>query len=114
MYALRNKVQLIGHVGQNPEVKTFNGGKKVAKVGIATSDSYRNASGEKVTETQWHNLVVWGKLAEIMEKYVSKGSELAVEGKLIYRTYNDKEGVKKNVTEILVNELLLLGEKSSK
>src|SRR6476646_4656325 len=114
MYALRNKVQLIGNVGQNPEVKTLNGGKKVAKVSIATSDSYRNTSGEKVTDTQWHNLVVWGKLAEIMEKYVSKGSELAVEGKLIYRSYNDKEGVKKHVTEILVNELLLLDSKSSK
>ena len=114
MYALRNKVQLIGKLGQNPEIKTLDGGKKLAKFSIYTSETYRNPSGEKVTDTQWHNLVAWGKLAEIMEKYVSKGSELAVEGKLIYRTYNDKEGVKKNVTEVLVNELLLLGEKSSK
>jgi single-strand DNA-binding protein len=114
MYALRNKVQLIGNLGQNPEIKTLDGGKKLAKFSIATSETYRNVSGEKVTETQWHNLVAWGKLAEIIEKYISKGSEVAVEGKLTYRTYNDKEGVKKYFTEIQVNELLMLGDKSSK
>jgi len=114
MYALKNKVQLIGNLGQNPEVKTLDGGKKMAKFSIATNESYRNANGEKITETQWHNLVAWGKLAEIIEKYISKGSEVAIEGKLTYRTYNDKDGVKKYFTEIQVNELLMLGEKSSK
>lgn len=114
MYALKNKVQLIGNLGQNPEIKTLEGGKKLARFNIATNESYRNANGEKITETQWHNLVAFGKLAEIIEKYVTKGSEVAVEGKLTYRTYNDKVGVKKYFTEIQVNELLMLGEKSSK
>lgn len=114
MYALKNKVQLIGNLGQNPEIKTLDGGKKLARFSIATNESYRNATGEKVIETQWHNLVAWGKLAEIIEKYMSKGSEVAVEGKLTYRTYNDKDGNKKYFTEIQVNELLMLGEKSSK
>lgn len=114
MYALKNKVQLIGNLGNNPEIKTLDGGKKLARFSIATNESYRNTNGEKVTETQWHNLVAWGKLAEIIEKYVMKGSEIAVEGKLTYRTYNDKGGVKKYFTEIQVNELLMLGEKSSK
>lgn len=114
MYALKNKVQLIGNLGQNPEIKTLDGGKKLAKFSIATNEAYRNANGEKVIETQWHNLVAFGKLAEIIEKYITKGSEVAVEGKLTYRTYNDKDGVKKYFTEIQVNELLMLGEKSSK
>jgi len=114
MYALKNKVQLIGNLGNNPEIKTLDGGKKMAKFSIATNESYRNATGEKVTETQWHSLVAWGKLAEIIEKYITKGSEVAVEGKLTYRTYNDKEGNKKHFTEIQVNELLMLGEKSAK
>lgn len=114
MYALKNKVQLIGNLGQNPEIKTLDGGKKLARFNIATNESYRNASGEKIIETQWHNLVAFGKLAEIVEKYMIKGSEVAVEGKLTYRTYNDKEGNKRHFTEIQVNELLMLGEKSSK
>jgi single-strand DNA-binding protein len=114
MYALKNKVQLIGNLGQNPEIKTLDGGKKLAKFSLATSEIYRNAEGEKVKETQWHNLVAFGKVAEIIEKYITKGSEVAVEGKLTYRTYNDKDGVKKYFTEIQVNELLMLGEKSSK
>jgi len=114
MYALKNKVQLIGNLGNNPEIKTLDGGKKMAKFSIATNESYRSANGEKVTETQWHSLVAWGKLAEIIEKYISKGSEVAVEGKLTYRTFNDKDGNKRYFTEIQVNELLMLGEKSAK
>lgn len=114
MYALKNKVQLIGNLGNAPEIKTLDGGKKMAKFSIATNESYRNAKGEKVTETQWHNLVAWGKVAEIVEKYLTKGSEVAVEGKLTNRTYNDKEGNKKYFTEVQVNELLMLGEKASK
>jgi single-strand DNA-binding protein len=114
MYALKNKVQLIGNLGNNPEIKTLDGGKKMAKFSIATNESYRSANGEKITETQWHSLVAWGKLAEIIEKYISKGSEVAVEGKLTYRTFNDKDGNKRYFTEIQVNELLMLGEKSAK
>jgi single-strand DNA-binding protein len=114
MYALKNKVQLIGNLGQNPEIKTLDGGKKMAKFSLATSEIYRNAQGEKVKETQWHNIVAWGKVAEIVEKYLTKGSEVAVEGKLTNRTYNDKDGNKKYFTEVQVNELLMLGDKSAK
>lgn len=113
MYALKNKVQLIGNLGNAPDVKTLESGKKMARFSVATNESYRNAKGEKVTETQWHNLIAWGKVAEIVEKYLTKGKEVAIEGKLINRSYNDKEGNKKYVTEIQVNELLLLGTKAA-
>jgi single-strand DNA-binding protein len=112
MYALKNKVQLIGNLGANPEIKNTESGKKLAKFSIATSESYRNAKGDRVSETQWHNVIAWGKVADIVEKYLSKGSEVALEGKLIYRNYNDKEGNKKYITEIQVNELLLLTKAS--
>jgi single-strand DNA-binding protein len=114
MYALKNKVQLIGNLGNNPEIKTLDGGKKLARFSVATNEVYRNTKGEKVTETQWHNLVAWGKVAEIAEKFLTKGSEIAIEGKLMNRTYNDKDGVKKYFTEVQVNELLMLGDKPSK
>ncbi len=112
MYALRNKVQLIGNLGNAPEVRNTESGKKLAKFSLATNEIYRNAKGEKVTETQWHNLVAWGKTAEIIEKYLVKGSEVVVEGKLINRNYTDKEGNKKYVTEVEVSELLMLGAKA--
>ena len=111
MNALRNKVQLIGHLGMNPEIKTLDGGRKLAKMSIATNESYKNAKGELVKETQWHNIIAWGKTAEIIEKYLKKGNEVAVEGKLINKTYTDKEGIKRYATEIEVNELLMLGGK---
>jgi single-strand DNA-binding protein len=111
MNTLRNKVQLIGNLGNNPEVITLESGKKLAKFSIATNDSYRNASGEKITDTQWHNVIAWNKTAEIVEKYLAKGNEIAVEGKLTSRSYENKEGVKKYITEIVVNELLMLGGK---
>lgn len=113
MYALKNKVQLIGNLGNAPEVKTLESGKKMARFSVATNENYRNAKGEKVTETQWHNLVAWGKVAEIVEKFLTKGKEVAIEGKLVNRSYNDKEGNKKYITEIQVNELLLLGVKTT-
>jgi single-strand DNA-binding protein len=112
MYALKNKVQLIGNLGANPDIKTLEGGKKLARFNVATSETYRNAKGEKITETQWHTLVAWGKVAEIAEKYLHKGSEVAIEGKLINRSYNDKDGNKKYITEVQVNEVLMLGEKT--
>jgi single-strand DNA-binding protein len=114
MYALKNKVQLIGNLGGNPDVKTMDSGKKLARFSVATNESYRNAKGEKITETQWHNLVAWGKVAEIAEKFLSKGSEVAIEGKLVNRSYTDKEGIKKYITEVQVSEVLMLGEKASK
>lgn len=108
--SLRNKVTLIGHTGKEVEIVNFENG-KIAKVTLATNDYYTNSLGEKVEETQWHNLVVNGKLADIMEKYVQKGKEIAVEGKIVYRTYDDKDGVKRYITEIRVDELVLLGAK---
>jgi single-strand DNA-binding protein len=111
MNALRNKVQLIGNLGMDPEVKSLDGGKKLAKMSIATNENYKNAKGEKVTETQWHNLIAWGKTAEIIEKFLKKGSEIAIEGKLINRNYTDKEGIKRYVTEIEVSEVLMLDAK---
>ena len=114
MYALKNKVQLIGHVGNKPEIRTFDGGKKLVRLSVATNETYRNAKGEKVTETQWHNLVAFGKVADIAEKFLDKGTEVALEGKLVNRNYLDKEGVKKYVTEIHISELLLLGANAAK
>lgn len=111
MYALKNKVQLIGNLGNAPEIRTTETGKKLVKFSVATNEIYRNANGEKIKETQWHNLIAWGKVADIAEKYLLKGTEVAIEGKLINRNYTDKEGNKKYITEIQVNELLLLGNK---
>ncbi|ARV08049.1 single-stranded DNA-binding protein [Polaribacter sp. SA4-10] len=111
MSTLRNKVQLIGNLGNNPEIITLESGKKLAKFSIATNESYKNAQGEKVTDTQWHNIVAWNKTAEIIEKYLEKGSEVAVEGKLTSRSYETKEGEKRYITEIVCNELLMLGNK---
>ncbi len=112
MNTLRNKVQLIGNLGNNPEMITLDTGKKLAKFSIATNESYKNSEGEKVTETQWHNLIAWNKTAEIVEKYLEKGKEIAIEGKLTSRSYDDKDGNKKYITEVVVNELLMLGNKS--
>ena len=111
MNALKNKVQLIGNLGMDPEIKILEGEKKLAKMSIATNNSYKNAQGELVKETQWHNLIAWGKTAEIFEKHIKKGREIAVEGKLINRNFIDKEGLKRYVTEIQVNEVLILGNK---
>lgn len=111
MSTLRNKVQLIGNLGNDPEIITMDSGKKLAKFSIATNDIYKNAQGEKVTDTQWHNVVAWGKTAEIIEEYVTKGKEVAVEGKLTSRSYDDKEGNKRYITEVVCYELLMLGNK---
>lgn len=110
MYSLKNRAQLIGNLGNAPEIKNTEGGKKLARFSLATNEAYRNAEGEKVKETQWHSLVAWGKLADISEKYLKKGSEIAIQGKLVTRNYQDKEGNKKFVTEIHVEELLMLGK----
>ena len=112
MNNLKNKVQLIGNLGMNPEIKILESGKKLAKFSIATNESYKNAKGEKIEDTQWHNLIAWGKTANIVEQYLQKGNEVAIEGKLSNRCYEDKDGNKRYVTEIVVNELLMLGGKS--
>jgi single-strand DNA-binding protein len=109
--SLRNKVTLIGYTGKEVETVNFESGSIKASVSLATSDHYNNAKGEKVEETQWHNLIAFGKTAEILQKYVPKGKEIAIEGKLTYRSYDDKDGVKRYITEIRVDEILLLGGK---
>lgn len=108
--SLRNKVTLIGRTGKDVETVNFENG-ILAKVSLATSDHYTNAKGEKVEDTQWHNLVAFGKTAEIMQKYVEKGNEIAVEGKIVYRNYDDKDGQKRYITEIRVDELVMVGGK---
>ncbi|MFM7016914.1 MAG: single-stranded DNA-binding protein [Bacteroidota bacterium] len=109
MKNLRNRVNLIGNLGTDPEMKTMDGGQKLAKISIATNESYKNNKGEKITETQWHNLVAWGKTAEYFEKYAKTGSQAVIEGKLMNRNYTDKSGVKRYTTEIVVEEVMLLG-----
>ena len=108
MNAVSNKVQLIGNLGKDPEVKHLDNGRCVAKFSLATSESYRKSDGERVTDTQWHNLVAWGKTAELIEKYLHKGKRVAIDGKLTNRTYETKSGEKRYVTEVMVNEFLML------
>jgi single-strand DNA-binding protein len=110
MNAMKNRVQLIGNVGNDPEIKTLENGKKLAHLTIATNDHYTNEKGEKVEQTEWHRVTAWGKTAEIIEKYVVKGKEVAIEGKLTHRSYDDKNGEKKYITEVVVNEILLLSK----
>lgn len=110
MNTLKNKVQLIGNLGQQPEILTLESGRKLAKFSLATNDYYYNKQGDKVTDTQWHNIIAWGKTAEIIEKYVEKGQEVAIEGKLTSRSYDDTQGNKRYITEIVCNELLMLGK----
>lgn len=109
MSNLRNCVKLIGHVGNAPEVLNLESGKKVAKFSIATNEFYKNAKGEKATETQWHNIVAWGKTAELVENYIEKGREIAIDGKLTNRSYEDKTGNKRYITEVICHEILFLG-----
>lgn len=111
MNSLKNKVQLIGRLGSNPEVKNLDNGNKLAKMNLATNDVYTNNKGERVEDTEWHNVVAWGKTAEIAEKYLQKGAEVMVEGKLTYRDYTAKDGSKRSITEIVVSSLMLMDKK---
>jgi len=108
MNNLRNRVQLIGNLGQDPETKTLESGMKVTKFTVATSESHKNGDGQKVNETTWHNVVAWNGVAEVAGKFLKKGGQVAVEGRLVYRSYEDKNGVTKYITEIVANELLML------
>jgi single-strand DNA-binding protein len=110
MNNLNNSVRLTGRLGAAPESKLTDSDKKLAKLSLATDFFERNASDQLVKETHWHHLVVWGKQAEIAEKYLAKGSQIAIEGRLSNRYYTDKDGVKHYVTEVVVNELMLLGK----
>lgn len=108
MNQLKNHVQLIGRLGQDPEVKILESGKMVARFSIATTETYKNAEGEKVSETQWHQVVVWGNLCKIVAAYLSKGKEVMVVGKLTYRNYEKQDGQKIHLTEVVARELLML------
>lgn len=112
MNALKNKVQLIGNLGNAPVVKSTETGKKVANFSVATNENYRNAKGEKVTDTQWHRVIAWGSLADIAQQLFAKGTEVAIEGKLVNRSYVDATGNKKYITEIVATQLLKLGDKA--
>ena len=111
MTTLRNSVNLIGRLGIDPETKTFGDNKSKVRFSLATSDFYKDKDGERQQETQWHNIVAWGKTGEIAEKYLKKGSEVAVSGKLTYRSWEDKEGHTNYITEIVANEIQMLGAK---
>jgi len=106
MTSLKNNVQLIGRLGNDPIIKTFESGKKMASFSLATNESYHNSEGEKIEETQWHHVIAWGKKTENIEKYLSKGNEVTVNGKLVYRSY-EKEGERRYSTEIVLSEMLM-------
>jgi len=113
MTTLRNRVQLVGNLGMHPEIVNFENGKKIAKFTVATNEIF-GSNGTTKTETQWHNVVAWDKLADIVEKQLKKGSEIAMEGRLTYRNYEAKDGQKKYITEIvLTNFIVYPGERKS-
>lgn len=111
MKTIKNHVQLIGNVGQEPTVTNLESGRKVARLSLATNETFKNSKGEKQTETDWHTVVAWGKTAEIIEKFVVKGKEIAIMGKLKTRTYTTDDGNQRHVTEVEAKEILLLGSK---
>jgi single-strand DNA-binding protein len=113
MKSMRNSVRLVGNVGIVPKITNFDNGKKKASMVLATSERFKNAEGEWVTDTQWHNVVAWGRTAAVIEKFVEKGKELTVEGKLVHRSYTDKEGNTKYISEVVLSDLLLIGKKSA-
>jgi single-strand DNA-binding protein len=112
MNTLRNSVRLVGNLGIDPEVKTFDNNRKMARLSLAISESYKNDKGEKITDTQWHNLVFWNSQANLAEEYLKKGDQVAIEGRLSSRNYTDKEGIKRYMTEIVVNEFLKMNKAS--
>jgi single-strand DNA-binding protein len=113
MANLRNRVQLIGNLGTDPEIVKFENGRKLSRFSLATTDIHYDNNGEKKEDTQWHNVVGWGNLAEISEKYLKKGSGIAVDGKIVYRSYANKDGQKKYITEIVMDELFMLPRKDA-
>ncbi len=112
MNNLKNSVRLLGRLGNNPEITEFDNGKKKARMSMATTEIYRNAQGEKVSDTQWHHLVAWGPAAVLAEKLLQRGSDLAVEGRLVHRNFEDKEGKTRYVTEVVVSSFMMIGRKA--
>lgn len=110
MNTLRNSVQLIGNLGQKPELINLENGKKLTKFSLATNETFKNGKGEKQTITAWHNIIAWGKTAELVEMFLDKGKEIAIKGKLTYNNYEDKNGNKRVKTEIVVYEIMMFGK----
>ncbi len=108
MNSLRNRVNLIGNLGQDPEFKTLDNGKKITKFTLATSEEFKNAEGQKVKETTWHNIVAWNGIADVSNRFLKKGAQVAVEGKIAYHNYEDKNGVARHFTEIVIHDLVML------
>lgn len=113
MSTLRNSVQLIGHLGNDPEINNFGENKTKARFSIATNDYFFDKDGERKEQTQWHNVVAWGPTAKVAEKYLKKGQEVAILGKLTTREWTDKENKKNYITEIVASEILMLGKKNA-
>lgn len=114
MYTIVNKVQLIGRLGNDPEIKNTKNGTKLAKLSLATDESYRDAKGNKVDNTQWHRLVAWDRNADFAEKFLTKGQQIAIEGRLVSGSYEDKDGNRRYTTDIHVNDFMMLGSKNKK
>jgi single-strand DNA-binding protein len=112
MNTLKNRVHLIGNLGFDPEVREIAEGRKVARISVATHDSYRNAQGERITDTQWHTVVAWGSTAEAVERTLRKGSPVALEGRLVHRSYSGKDGIKRYVTEVVMNDFQVLAQRA--
>ena len=107
-----NKVILVGNLGKDPEVRAIGTDRKVANFSLATTESYKNKSGERVDQTEWHNVVFYGPVADVIERYLRKGSQIYVEGKIRTRSYDDKDGVKKYITEIIGDQMTMLGARN--
>jgi single-strand DNA-binding protein len=114
MKNLLNSVRLFGNVGKDPIITQFENGNKVAKWSMATNEKIKNSNGETVDDVQWHNIVAWGNVATVVEKYVTKGTRLSIEGKLHYRRFINKDGEEKEVAEIIVKDVLLVEKSGSK
>lgn len=112
MTTLRNSVHLIGRLGKDPEIKTLGNDRSMARFSLATNEYYRDGNGKQTQETQWHSIVAWGKTAEIAEKILAKGKETAIQGKLITRTWEDKDGNKHYTTEVVANEIMVFGKEA--
>jgi len=106
-----NKVILVGNVGKDPDIRYLEGGTAVCSFPLATSETYRNRDGERITSTEWHNIVLWRGLAEIAEKYVKKGTQLYIEGRIRTRSWDDRDGNKRYTTEIIADNMQMLGRK---
>jgi single-strand DNA-binding protein len=111
MNTLKNKVHLVGNLGFDPEVREIAKGRKVARLSVATNESYKNASGERITDTQWHTVVAWGQTAEMAERLLRKGTPVMLEGRLVHRSYEAKDGSKRYITEVVMSNFQLLPAK---